>query len=378
MAEMARGLVKSESSSGSGEAGARIAPDAIDPDLIKLPRPRPKVGMITAAGIVLLSVSFFIRLAPDREFAGQPSVPQAVAVSEILAGNVEVDQYVSFESAPLMTHAIRAIKTRGDLGLRVTPVRGASNRLWIVLAGDGWDQPTPTNRYKGRLRRLSELPVADAVRAYSAEAARPVFATPAAVRAAMAGGPLTTVAGDAVTVASGDRVAFDLLDPAKAVVIASFNDRLPTAQAWLSALTAAGLTPTLAQAGPSDETLGQARFEVATSFADATRRLELAQLWAVRVESVTRHLTTTWGELARSAAAGFVAEGTTVPDAQIDLLGVYIVRPIPDDAYALLTTELPQDYWYVTPITIALGFIGLLFAWALVRAVRRDLLPTRV
>ena len=72
--------------------------------------------------------------------------------------------------------------------------------------------------------------------------------------------------------------------------------------------------------------------------------------------------------------AGFVVNGTTIPDAQIDLLGLYVARSIPSDAYALITDENPADYWYVLPITIALCVIGLIFAWALVRAVKRDLL----
>jgi ABC-type Fe3+-siderophore transport system permease subunit len=39
--------------------------------------------------------------------------------------------------------------------------------------------------------------------------------------------------------------------------------------------------------------------------------------------------------------------------------------------------EIPQDYWYIFPITIVVGAIGLLFLWAFARTVRRDLLPTR-
>jgi hypothetical protein len=40
----------------------------------------------------------------------------------------------------------------------------------------------------------------------------------------------------------------------------------------------------------------------------------------------------------------------------------------------LLTEERPAEYWYVLPITLALAAIGLVFAWALVRAVKRDIL----
>ena len=39
--------------------------------------------------------------------------------------------------------------------------------------------------------------------------------------------------------------------------------------------------------------------------------------------------------------------------------------------------EAPGDYWYVLPVAIGLAIIGLLFAWATVRALRRDWLPTK-
>ena len=64
-----------------------------------------------------------------------------------------------------------------------------------------------------------------------------------------------------------------------------------------------------------------------------------------------------------------------IPDVQLDLVGLYVARAIPSDAYALITSERPPDYWHVLPVTIGLALIGLVFAWALVRAVRRDLLP---
>jgi hypothetical protein len=64
------------------------------------------------------------------------------------------------------------------------------------------------------------------------------------------------------------------------------------------------------------------------------------------------------------------------PDAELDLVGLYVPRGIPDGAYALITGETPADYWYVLPVTIVVGLIALLFAWALVRAIKRDLLPT--
>ena len=67
-----------------------------------------------------------------------------------------------------------------------------------------------------------------------------------------------------------------------------------------------------------------------------------------------RHRAGTWGDLKKSAVGGFALGGAVTPDVQVDLVGIYVDRPIPDDAYTLITTEVPQDYWYVLPITVAL------------------------
>jgi len=103
------------------------------------------------------------------------------------------------------------------------------------------------------------------------------------------------------------------------------------------------------------------------ALADVRAKLDKAKVFA-RVDLVAHHQETTWGALKTSPPPGFE---------HADLVGLYVVRTIPDDAYALITNEKPADYWYVLWISIGLAAIGLLFAWALVRAVRRDLLPAR-
>ena len=46
----------------SAEPGAPIPKDAIDPDLVKLRRARPKIGLVTSAGMVFLCAFFLWRL----------------------------------------------------------------------------------------------------------------------------------------------------------------------------------------------------------------------------------------------------------------------------------------------------------------------------
>ncbi len=353
--------------------GAPIPKDAIDPDLVKLDRPRPKIGVITAAGLVFLSLLFLIRLNPDRRFSGRDAAPARVTAADIVAGRVAADSFVSVEAEPLVSHAIRTTAAKGTLGLRVAPARGTGEKLWLVLSGNGWDAPT-TGAYSGRLRPLAELPFADAIREYAAKNPRPVFAAASAVRAGFATGKVATVGGETVAVKDSDRVAFELIEPNTVAIMATFEDKLPNAAAWTTALAKAGITPFAAPTATTE----QARFEVAGTLDDISAKLKAAELFAANVERVTRHYETTWGELKQSSPAGLAVKGTAVPDNEVDLVGLYVERGIPSDAYALLTDEKPETYWYVLPVTIALAVIALIFAWALVRAVKRDLLPTRV
>lgn len=364
------------------EPGAPIAKDVIDPDLIKLSRGRLRVGLVTALGIVILCVYFVARLWPDRAFAGA-STPQTVAAADIVAGKVDADALITVQVDPLMSQAIRATKAPGELGYRLTPTRGFADRLWIVFPGSAWEQSSP-GAYTGRLRRLSDLPFADAARAYASAHPRPMFAPLVAVKAALTSNKVATVTGDTVELRDTDRVAYDTLDPATSILVVTFTPEtkehgpLTDATLWAAELLRLNI-PAKPLASPvttdkdgkplgqSDALLGQARFEVAQSGAALTKQLEAARLWAARVEPVTKHTDTTWGAL----------RTTALPDAQIDLVGLYVTRTIPSDAYVLITSERPADYWYVLPITVALIGIGLVFLWALVRAVKRDLLPAR-
>src|SRR5262249_18473080 len=147
-------------------------------------------------------------------------------------------------------------------------------------------------------------------------------------------------------------------------------------QAWTAALTAAGLVA-ISTAEP-DTALGQVRFTIGAPMAATTAKLDAAKLFAARVEPVTQHHQTTWSALKKSPGQGLDADGKLLPDAQIELVGIYVAHQIPSDAYVVVTGELPDDYWYVLPVTIGLGVIVLVFSWALIRALRRALHSGRV
>ncbi|NVB79920.1 MAG: hypothetical protein HOV81_16110 [Kofleriaceae bacterium] len=357
------------------EPGAPYPKDnPTDPELTSLRRPPPKVTIVTAAGIVFLSVFFLLKLNPDRRFAGAGGDRQQRTVADIVADKVEEDSLVAVAGEPLMAHAIRTGTQKNSLGMRVVPLRGSSEKVWVVLPGDGWEDPTK-GPYVGRLRKLDRLPFADTIRQFVAAHPRPVFAPASAVRAGFATGKVATVSGDEAIVRDADKVGFDVIDPDAATVVCTYNERHQNVQACAGALAQAGIETK----GQPRDTDGQAYFDVAMPGAVATvqTKLEAASLWSTRVDPVTRHYETTWGALKGSAPAGFTVNGTTLPDATLDLVGLYVAKSIPSDAYAVIIGENPKDYWYVLPVTIVVALIGLLFAWALVRAVKRDLLPTR-
>jgi hypothetical protein len=353
------------------DAGAPIAKDQIDPDLIKLKRARPKIGLVTSAGLVFLCGLFLVRLGPDRRFAGSGETPERVQIADVLGNRVALDKFVQLDAVePEYSNAIRATTTKGSLGVRVVPMRGTGEHVWLAVSGDGWDRPA-NGTYAGRLRELSALPFAASVEAFAKDHPRPVFVTPAALHAGAGANSVQTIGGDTISPRAGDKLAFDVVDPDSSTVVGSLGDKLPTARDWAMALVAAGVPAN----GTPETNRDTVRFHVLAGADAVAPKLEAAKLWGARVEPVTTHYETTWSALA-SSASGIPSGkgGKVIPDAQVDLVGAYVARDVPAGALVLLTEERPAEYWYVLPITIALAAIGLIFAWALVRAVKRDIL----
>jgi hypothetical protein len=353
------------------DSGAPIAKDQIDPDLIKLKRARPKISLVAAAGLVFLCGLFVVRLGPDRRFAGSGDAPERVQISDVLGGRVALDHFIQLNDVePEYSDAIRTTVAKGSLGVRVVPVRGTGERVWLAVSGDGWDPPA-TGTYVGRLRELSALPFAASVEAFAKDHPRPVFVTPAALHAGVAANSVQTIGGDTIALAPGDKLAFDVIDPDSSTVIGSLGDKLPTARDWALALVAAGIPAN----GTPEATRDTVRFHVLAGADAVAPKLEAAKLWGARVEPVTTHYETTWSAFATSTG-GIPSgkDGKVIPEAQLDLVGAYVARSVPAGALVLLAEERPADYWYVMPVTIALAAIALLFAWALVRAVKRDML----
>jgi hypothetical protein len=350
------------------DPGAPVGRDEIDPELVNLRKGGPKFGVVTCAGVAILCLYLVYRLMPDLGYAREPDAPAKLRMTAELADNTFVELPLTIERA----RAIRLRQQAGGLGMRAVPVAGSGDAVWVLMTGDGWAPAAPNAAYAGRVRELDDLPLADALRGQVRAHPWPAFATLASARAAFAGGPLTTVAGDPVAVAPGDRVELDVAVPGTAVVVITYSKRLPGLAAWVEAVKAAGV-PLVGE--PRDVTDDTARLDVAIGADEANQKLTAAGLYA-RVEPVNTTLATTWGELSKTAAgAGSIAiAGTSIDPARVDLVRVFVAHRIPASARVIVVGELPADYWYVLPLVIGLGVLALLALWALVRAIKRDLL----
>ena len=366
---------------GRPEPGAPVPRDAIDGDLVRLRRPRPQIGAVTALAIVILCGYLAMRLDDDRRFAGEPGEPRTVTVEQVASGAVAPESHVAVVSRLEHAAAVRASQSKGVPGHRVVPVVGSGDLLWVALFGDARDAPPALDgRYAGRLKRLSDVPFADAVHS-ALQKSRPRFVTGDELRRARTasadGGTLPTVAGSKLTAAADTEVEIEVADPSAASLVASTNERFPDAAAWTAALVQAGVVPAGAAPTTSEPDVVVWQLRGPDAVADATRKLEAAGLWAARVEPVTARHRAAWRDLVPSETGLAFPGGASLPWSAIDVAALWVPRPVPANAMVLVVGETPDQYWMVLPIYGAFAVFGLLFGWALLRAVRRDILVPR-
>lgn len=362
------------------DPGAPIPKDEIDPELISL-RPRTQVGLLTAFALVGFSVYLAIRLWPDFQYAGEGAA-RAVTLDQIAAGQVDDESHVSVRVELERAAAVRVRQSNADPGLRLAPALGAGDRVWVAVEGSGWAPPRESGRYTGRLRRLSELPFADAFRAQVAKHPPTRFITSDELRRgrATAVTTLATIGGDQIAIDAADPLEVAIDDPNAVTVVGSFTERQPDDAAWTKALADAGLVAAGTAPRASDE--WQVWFEVRSpgALANTGKALEKAGLWGARVEPIKVHHTARWD------AIGFESDqlrfgDVLLPSSAVDVVAIRAPRPLPSDPWLLVAGDQPGAYWYVRPLYGVIGLFGLLFAWALFRTARRELFsptaPTR-
>lgn len=373
--------VDASSASAPREPGAPIPKGEIDPELVSL-RPRTQVGLLTAFSIVVFCAFLAVRLMPDFTFSREGKA-QPVEVAAIIGGKVSEDRNVRVELDLERAAAIRVRVSSGVPGLRLAPVVGTADAMWVAIDGDGWAHPRSERTYIGRLRRLSELPFDAPMRAYARAHPAPRFVSAEELRTGKTAdaSSLGAVTGDAFQVEPDDVVELVVADPDAVMIIGSFGTRVPDAEAWTTQLNGA-----FAAGGAQDYRVElrradshQAWFDVHYPGARATapKLLERAKLWGGRVEPITVRHRAAYENVTVTPAALTIGDAT-LPWASVDVIAIHAARPIPGDPWVLLADEVPAQYWYLTTVYVLLAIFALLFGWALVRTARRELMAPKV
>ncbi len=364
--------------------GAPRPRDEIDPELIKLRRVRISVGPITSAAIIIFCGYMMIRLYGDLRFSRQGSEPRRVTVADVVSGHAGAEGYVAMGAEPDRAFALRVAPKGNTDGHRIAPVLGSDAHLWLVVGSEPWAEPISyTDDYRGRLRRLADMPFADALNDYvRTRGPTPQSVTAEALRKAVSDHTDQVVrpSGDHVRVTADTRLGIREVVPDRVLVRGFFReDRMPDEKAWDAALIAAGVLPEGGKAQSIDEEAKAAVYDVPApdGLAGIKKKLVAARLFAARAEPVVREYETTFAGLGSDAAGLKLSGGTVVPWTSISDVVVYAPRHVPDDALVLITDEAPGAYWYVLPLYILLGLFVALFGWALVRGLMPERQPQR-
>lgn len=357
--------------------------DEVDPELLSLPRPRPRVGPLLAVAVLAFCGYFLVRLRHDLTFSRQGDTPVQV-VSPAQARAAESDSFVEVHAVPDAVSLLQVFASEATDGHRLAPILGSHSQLWLMLPGSHWNGPPRDDEiYRGRLVRLGDLPFYDELSDKLAQMApQPRALGMAVVRAALvkhagaAPGELGDVGGDPVDVAQGTQVTIHYTVPGQALVTGYATDDEHDAATWRAALEKAGILP------PGAPLVGRAR-EAWTFQAPApdgaaalSERLVSAKLLAAHAAPLEKTATARWDALSLAEGGGALAVAggpeQPLPWSAITAIAVPARTRAPADARVIITGEAPGDYWYVLPLYLVLGGVALLFLWALVRALVPD------
>jgi hypothetical protein len=354
-------------------------PDDLDPELLKLSKPRTHVGWLLSLSVVVLCVYWGLRLRSDLRFSREADDAPAALASVDQAADSESDAFVSIAAVPDRARAARVSFSAQD-GSHVAPALGSGGRLWILTAASPYGtDPSGGEVYTGRLKRLGEMPFYEPLARFFAERApvsEPVEPEAAVTAIREGAGEVASMHGDPVPVAAGVEVEVLRRAVGSARIIAAADPRGHADElAWRTALTRAGILPAGAQ--PITGTERSWTYEVAApeGLGALAARLEESGLFGAQVIPVEQALTARWDALAVRKGELHVGEHV-IPLAEISAVAIAHRPPVPEGAVVIVTTERPADYWYILPLLVLFALFALLFGWTLLRALRGSTPPT--
>lgn len=356
--------------------GRPLGPDEVDPELLKLSKPRTNVGWLLSLAVVVFCAYWMIQLRSDLAFSRQGGEPTRVDAAKV--GEVDSDSYVTLRSTPDRARVAR-IHYGADIGSHVAPILGSNGKLWLLTSASAFsDHDLGGDVYAGRVKRLSEMPFYDKLREFFAT--RPVY-EPLPAQTAMAAlasgaGEIKTAHHDTLELEPGAAVEVVQRKAGVARIVATASDRgYRDELSWRNALAGAGVlgrdTP------PITGTATSWTYEVPAP--DGLRAIKRAlaehQLSDAAVIPVETVYTTSWGKLV-ARDSELVVGDRAMPVSEITTVAVSYRPPVHGDAVIVVANEKPGDYWYILWLYgVFLGFM-LLFGWSLVKAVRGSLPPT--
>lgn len=149
------------------EPGAPIPPDAVDPELLKLPVPLPRRHPLVAVAVLAVAGLLLYRVRGDISYALKPSQPvelgaaAAALKSDQLARNV--DGYVRLGGMPDRRNGLAFDPKGGRTRYHVFRLLGTGTRVFV--SGPATPTADAANQFTGRLRRFDDVSFADAVTA---------------------------------------------------------------------------------------------------------------------------------------------------------------------------------------------------------------------
>lgn len=344
--------------------------DEIDPELVKLPRPKSQVRPILALAIIGICLTLMVRLWDDLSFSRMGPTPRVVATSEL---NDSLDnEYVEITAIPDRPQALRLVPSRSTTGQVLMPVLGSKGALWLLVPTTPWSGPGRLDeRYQGRLTRMADMEFHDELVDYfnaGHQVPRPIPLEEVSQAVQRTLHEVHDASGDPLRITPETSVHVFEVATEKVEVLAIISDSYNDEATWTLALQNAGILPTGQPAVSS--TAGSWTFHVPApaGVLGVREALATAKLWAAKASEISSTRSGRWSELSVDAQKLQLGEGN--PGFEIRSVALGITPPLPAGAFLLNTTEEPGTYWYVMSLVIALGLFSLLFGFGILRAAR--------
>ncbi|MCP4444043.1 MAG: hypothetical protein GY811_01695 [Myxococcales bacterium] len=354
------------------ESPDKAAVDELDPELVKLPRPKTRIRPIMAMAIIGICLTIGLRLSGDLRFSwlGDPTAVDGVTA----LGSEHENQFIELHVRPDRPQALRVVPSRSSTGLVLVPTLGTGGSLWLLLPATPWTAEDATNEvYRGRLQRLSDTNFDEALRSHVADGTVAIRPIPLdSLRGALSSGAndVLDVSGDRFTLASTTAVQIEEVATDLVRVVAVSTDPYRDETSWSLALQNAGVLPP--ETAPVSSNPDTWTFDVPApqGLAEIKAKLRASKLFAAQASEIRSMRRGIWSEL--SLDGDDVLLSNARPGYHTVRVAVSAPPLVASGAFVLDTTEEPNTYWYVIIIVLALAAFALLFALGLYRTIRRN------